>query len=644
MPLTNRELKIRFAGRLIDLLGQQMYGGAVPSVAELVANAWDADAPKVEITIPPDVKFPGAEIVVKDYGEGMSFDELNDFYLHIGYERRERGNRSSKGRYVMGRKGIGKLAGFGIADNIVLTSVKKGNLVEFTLNHDELRNADSAQGLPITPDRDEPSDLPSGVTVTFKGLKISRNINANSFRTSMARRFALGSEEMQIIVNEVPISKEDLTLQYRYPPAAGVWQPEEIPGFGKIEYWFGFLDKTITDTELRGVSVFARERVAQFTPFFFNLTGGINGQVALEYLTGQIKADILDEDVDYIATDRQTVNWQFDKAPILEEWGQKKIKELCADWKRQRNQLNIDRFQHKLGDLHLRVDKLSSLQEKKDITSALEKVAGLDRITPEDFQVIANSMVAGFERESVKKVIRRINSASEEALPELTDAIKEWDIISAVSTAEIILGKIEIINQFEKHIDERLPEKAGHGKLDMQTFIKEYPWLLGHKYEQLQPADFHHEKGVDKWISDVLIATDQEFSPNNIKDKRRFDLLCIRNDWQIVILELMRPGEYEDYDHVTRLNRYVTRIQTHLNNQSTNNDFTGKTVFGLLIADNESKDPSLGATKQAFRNVMDSITWKGLFQLVKENYKEYFDLLKAKAPEDSRLKGLINLN
>lgn len=84
------------------------------------------------------------------------------------------------------------------------------------------------------------------------------------------------------------------------------------------------LKNTIQDPELRGVSVFARERVAQFTPFVFNLTGAINGQVALEYLTGQIKADLLDDAIDYIATARQTVNWQFGKAPVFEEWGKQK--------------------------------------------------------------------------------------------------------------------------------------------------------------------------------------------------------------------------------------------------------------------------------------------------------------------------------
>ena len=78
----------------------------------------------------------------------------------------------------------------------------------------------------------------------------------------------------------------------------------------------------------------------------------------------------------------------------------------------------------------------------------------------EDFKIIANSMVSGVERESVKKIIQRINATSDEALPELYEAIKEWDIISAVSTAEVVFGKIEIIEKFKKHIDDRLPEKS----------------------------------------------------------------------------------------------------------------------------------------------------------------------------------------
>ena len=45
-------LTMHFAGGLIKHLGLQMYSGPVPAIAELIANAWDAMASKVEIVIP----------------------------------------------------------------------------------------------------------------------------------------------------------------------------------------------------------------------------------------------------------------------------------------------------------------------------------------------------------------------------------------------------------------------------------------------------------------------------------------------------------------------------------------------------------------------------------------------------------------
>jgi len=237
-----------------------MYGGPVPSVAELIANAWDADAESVEVTLPEDVHEPGATIVVRDFGQGMTFEEVNDYYLHIGHERRIRGERSPSGRLVMGRKGIGKLAGFGIAEDIVVTSVKDGHLTELKLNYTELKSLQTVANHRLKPLRDEPTTEPNGVTVTFSGLKLAKNINHDSFSKSMSRRFALSIEKMKVRVNEVEVSKEELAFEHR-DPAAG-WTKETIDGFGEIEYWFGFLKAPIHDSELRGVSCFARERVA----------------------------------------------------------------------------------------------------------------------------------------------------------------------------------------------------------------------------------------------------------------------------------------------------------------------------------------------------------------------------------------------
>ena len=567
--MENRKLTMKFAGRFIELLGQQMYGGPVPAVAELIANAWDADAPRVEVEVPEDPNAVGAEIVVRDFGHGMSFDDLNNYYLTIGYERRTRGQRTPGGRPVMGRKGIGKLAGFGIAEDIVVRSVQAGRAVEILLNYSDLRNRQAIEGLELEPTADEETTEPDGVSVTFRRLKLKRRINLDSFMRSMSRRFALQSDLMQIKINTAGLTKEQLPLEHR-DPVAPDWAEQEIEGLGRVKYWIGFLDTPITDPELRGLSVFARGRLAQATPFFFNLSGGINGQVGLEYLTGQVEADFLDEGEDCIATDRQSVNWQFEGAKTLEAWGQQKIKDACKEWKKRRKKEKEDTFRHNYSHFNDRIDGLPA-QEKEDVINALERISDVESISPEDFNVIAGSLLEGVTRESVKKVIKRINATEEAALDDLLAVIREWDVVSAVSTAEVVAGRIEIIEKFKALIDARTPEKAPGTRIDMQTFLRDDPWLLGHEYEHLSAANMEHEHGVDKWIKDELLGVDSEkqFSHADEREGKRFDLLCIRDEARVVILELMRPGIPADSDHLYRLHRYVTRVRAFINSSDT---------------------------------------------------------------------------
>ncbi|MGB9299791.1 MAG: ATP-binding protein, partial [Anaerolineae bacterium] len=66
-----RTLRLTFHGRIIDQLGIQMYQSPVAAVAELVANAWDADAELVQIDLPADLG-EDAELTIKDDGIGMT--------------------------------------------------------------------------------------------------------------------------------------------------------------------------------------------------------------------------------------------------------------------------------------------------------------------------------------------------------------------------------------------------------------------------------------------------------------------------------------------------------------------------------------------------------------------------------------------
>jgi hypothetical protein len=275
----------------------------------------------------------------------------------------------------------------------------------------------------------------------------------------------------------------------------------------------------------------------------------------------------------------------------------------------------------------------------------LDKIKAIDSLEPENFRQIAVSMIDGIQRKSIKTIIHTINSAESESIPTLLQAIQEWDVISAVNMAEVISGTIEIIEQLENHIKNKTPEKSKDNSMDMQDFIKKHSWLLGPEFADLSPADFHHERGLDKWIEEEINSINVDYKKNDERDGIRFDLLCIKNDWQILVLELMRPGKPADYDHLSRLNRYVTKIQTKItDDESTNKKYRAKAVYGLLIADEIKKDSSLTMTALNLGNLLNMITWDGLLNSTKGKYRDFFELQKMKAPEDPRIAGLIEFD
>ena len=98
---------------VLNHLADGLYSSVAAVLTEAVANAWDADSKKAQIIL----DIGNDRISIIDDGIGMDKDAVNDRYLRVGYRRREEGDRSPGGRRVMGRKGIGKLSLFSIADN-----------------------------------------------------------------------------------------------------------------------------------------------------------------------------------------------------------------------------------------------------------------------------------------------------------------------------------------------------------------------------------------------------------------------------------------------------------------------------------------------------------------------------------------------
>ncbi len=346
------KLFLRFHGRIIDSLGIQMYQSPVAAVAELIANAWDADATRVNVDLPENISGDPA-IVVRDNGIGMTFAECQNLYLDIGRNRRldEGTDKTPNGRPVLGRKGIGKFAGFGIARvlEIDTTSAKTGERTTFCLDLEDLRS-DSYVGTnakEITVLRREQGNetrkAQAGTSVTMKSLTVRRTPSRTGFLNSMARRFLINqvADTFEILINdeEVPDDNALTGVEFDFPID---YKDEEKPsglrvdnkvgyetvGSDEIIWRVRFTKEPIGTEELRGISVFCGIKLAQ-SPFFFNLSGGLSGQHGQQYLSGQVRADYLDRlTADVITTERQRINWELAECRELEAWGQERVKSL----------------------------------------------------------------------------------------------------------------------------------------------------------------------------------------------------------------------------------------------------------------------------------------------------------------------------
>ena len=212
-----RKFIMRISGGLVKHLGLQMYSGAVPAIGELVSNAWDAMATNVWITIPLDRPLAEDDLIeVRDNGHGMTYSDCNDAYLLIGRDRREdegdysRPYGNLKPRRLQARKGIGKLAGFGIANRIEVRTVAGGEMSHFALDYDQIvrsgKFVDTQGYSPETlPDDGTKTGEQPGTIIALSRLKISRAIPKNQFRSSMARRFTILGREFHVFVNGEPV-------------------------------------------------------------------------------------------------------------------------------------------------------------------------------------------------------------------------------------------------------------------------------------------------------------------------------------------------------------------------------------------------------------------------------------------------------
>jgi HSP90 family molecular chaperone len=183
--LGKNDLVFQVKPRLLTLLGDQLIRDATLAVFELVKNAYDADATTCDVLLNYTGIPATSKVSIQDNGSGMDADILRNVWMMIATDfrtkQREQNLRSKKyGRFPLGEKGLGRLSIHKLGRVIqMVTRVKGGDELVFTINWDLLEQASSLDTAPIKLTKREP--------ITFPGSKHGTRLDVSNLREVWSR-------------------------------------------------------------------------------------------------------------------------------------------------------------------------------------------------------------------------------------------------------------------------------------------------------------------------------------------------------------------------------------------------------------------------------------------------------------------------
>jgi histidine kinase/DNA gyrase B/HSP90-like ATPase len=640
--------ELKFSHHVVEHLGLKLYQNKPTNViAELVSNAWDANATKVNISIrnsdDPSEKY----ISVFDNGSGMAPDDIREDYLVIGKPKRRKLGK----RYEMGRKGIGKLAPFGIAHvvDVVTVTATSATWLRLQLSKllgkgaskaaseitsyepDIILDAASLSGLPENEDKTgavrEFSDFLDGGTGTLillTDLSLLRAVPPSGIKEGMGRRFTVTLDRPDF---NVSVNGESITAAVSLPefdfriPESGF--TTESVGGKDVRYWAGFVKTAAWPSDEAGVGVYAHGKIAQDRPFTFGVKGR---EIHTRYMYAVVEADFLDEmPEDVISTDRSSIDWDNPNARSLYDWGGKQVR-LWIEKYRDHRALDDTRRIRALVEEKISAGELPKIRDDErqmisqliaEVTPSLPKHDGSE-------SAVTIAVIKAYLHRPTRELLKKLWSTYKgENEPDATQFLGLVERLSSAAVPEAL--SIAVTFAERAYALSCLTEfHHERGEPEMQKLLERFPWILKPGYEKLVANQ--------QLRTAVMKAAERGLSPSRIDltnpvddtTKPDFVFLNTMEKDHIVVVELKSPREDLTLENREQLTSYLTYLEQQ---------YPTTLLEGILVGSNgKGLDPK--------RSDIRIMSWG---DVLAESKRGHIDMLAAMVrtanpdPDDSRL-------
>ena len=623
----SNEYVMRISRLTVDKLGVKLYDKVSAVIAELIANSYDADAKEVSVRAPMgqflaskaggSISDKGLTIEVVDDGTGMTPDQMQQFFLVVGAERRNDPRRGSTSpryeRKVMGRKGVGKLAPFGICKIIEVISVSSKEIVKQTtqgekrgyltshivLNYDEIvaENGESNEPYkPMTGELDDTLGDRSGTTIILKQFNYRRVPDVDTLSRQIAQRFGIQSENWKIALEDntktpsasspqvVGVFAVDtmpntrITFHNNGPHLEQVIGPEGDPipdlqaGFdhdGKfypVTGWIAYSKEPYKDELMAGVRIYCRGKIAAQTSIFDRKAGFTGEHNIRSYLVGELYADWLDEEDDLIQTDRRDILWSDELGAAFQKWGQDIVLRIGKLSRGPTRKAALDLF-FETGRVEERIQERYPADNQKDIREQAIKVAKTfgRSISMEEAQ---NDKVTGnlvdlsitlAPHVTLDEMMRDAAERTETPLAALSSFLRTARIAELSSFGQIAEDRLKVIKRLETLKDDESTQEDS-----LQNLIEDAPWLINPEWAPViaNQSLSRLRKEFEKYYKQ---KTGQAISLSDFQNPRkRPDFVLSSQEGVAQIVEIKKSGHSLKNEEMDRIIKYHDCMQSFL--------------------------------------------------------------------------------
>lgn len=651
--MTDHDYTMTISLNVLNHLGLNLYSNVPAVLSEVVANSYDADAERVEITVDP----ASGTVTILDDGHGMTRAEVNARFLNVGYERRGDGEATTPKhqRSVMGRKGIGKLSLFSIANTVEVYTVRDNELSALEMSVPRIREVLDAQKNGTAKEPYHPKalstesiDFEHGTKIVLRDLKKGIANAGAALRTRLARRFSiLGADKsFQLFIGGREVTIDDRNyfgkLQYvwvydKQPEATrivdrctnaeatevrGIQVPsaEDLPDMKgqpltvTISGWIGTartagaLKDSDTRDNLNKLSLIVRGKVAHEDLLEeFNENG-----IYASYLIGEIRVDDLDvDDQDDIATSsRQHIVEDDPRFVLLKTWLRAEITRIGNQWTDLRNKEGTN----VALDNPLIKEWFSSLtgDTRKKAVSLFGKINQLTIDKDQERRALFAQAVLGFETLRYRDNLDALEALEPGDIAAATSLFRDVTDIQAALYHQIVQQRIEVIEKLLAHLDDNALEKV------LQDHLFENLWLLDPGWERA--TDRKKEERIASSFADI----DATLKPE--ERDARMDIRYKRTGGMNVIVELKRRSvQVADHQIMEQVQKYKDVVQRHLDSIGSPEALEVVVVVGRELKGwDTSRNKTQSIQSLAQKNIR-VVQYEKLLADAQAGYREYLD-------------------